>query len=62
LTNPRRAFSTRDWATMAILSSLGTTLSVTVNYAGNILKAIPHPQAYMAEFTNLWERRQIYDG
>ena len=37
----KRVFSTRDWATIAILSSLGATLSVTVNYAGDILKAIP---------------------
>ncbi|NQT08533.1 ECF transporter S component, partial [Candidatus Bathyarchaeota archaeon] len=37
----KRGFGTRDWATIAILSSLGATLSVTANYAGNILKAIP---------------------
>ena len=36
-----RGLGTRDWATIAILSSLGATLSVTVNYAGNILKAMP---------------------
>ena len=37
----RRGFSTRDWASIAILSSLGATLSVTANYAGDILKAMP---------------------
>jgi len=41
LTNRRRGFGTRDWATMAILSSLGATLSVSANYAGDILKAMP---------------------
>jgi hypothetical protein len=37
----KRGFGTRDWATIAILSSLGATLSVTANYAGDILKAMP---------------------
>jgi ABC-type thiamin/hydroxymethylpyrimidine transport system permease subunit len=41
LATTKRGFGTRDWATIAILSSLGATLSVTANYAGDILKAIP---------------------
>lgn len=41
LTVIKQGFGTRDWATIAILSSLGATLSVTANYAGDILKAMP---------------------
>jgi ABC-type thiamin/hydroxymethylpyrimidine transport system permease subunit len=41
LATMKRGFSTRDWATITILSSLGATLSVTANYAGDILKAMP---------------------
>ena len=41
LTPNTRGFGTRDWATIAILSSLGATLSVSANYAGDILKAMP---------------------
>jgi ABC-type thiamin/hydroxymethylpyrimidine transport system permease subunit len=41
LATTKRGFGTRDWATIAILSSLGATLSVTANYAGEILKAMP---------------------
>jgi len=38
---PNRKFGTRDWATIAFLSALGATMSVTANYLGNVLKAIP---------------------
>jgi len=41
LATTKQGFGTRDWATIAILSSLGATLSVTANYAGDILKAMP---------------------